>query len=58
MVKRHVAVSVEGRPESEIVAAQDQALQSKYRAIKILHTETGCTCRLCQQVDDRIDSVI
>ena len=34
--------------ESEIVAAQDQALQTKYYATKILRTETNSKCRLCQ----------
>ena len=32
--------------ESEIVAAQDQALQKKYYAKKILSTETDSKCRL------------
>jgi hypothetical protein len=30
--------------ESEIVAAQDQALQTKYHATKILRTETDSKC--------------
>jgi hypothetical protein len=34
--------------ESEIVAAQDQVLQTKYHATKILQTETDSKCRLCQ----------
>jgi hypothetical protein len=33
--------------ESEIVAAQDQALQTKYHATKILQTEKDCKHRLC-----------
>jgi Ni,Fe-hydrogenase III component G len=33
--------------ESQIVAVQDQALQTKYYAIKILNTETDSKCRLC-----------
>ena len=32
--------------ESDIVAAQDQALQRKYYATKILNTETDSKCRL------------
>ena len=44
--------------ESEIVAAQDQALQTKYNATKILNTETDSKCRLCQQFDETIDHVI
>jgi hypothetical protein len=44
--------------ESEIVAAQDQALHTKYYATKILNTETDSECRLCQQFDGTIDHVI
>ena len=44
--------------ESEIVAAQDQALQTKYYATKILSTETDSKCRLCQQFDETVDHII
>ena len=44
--------------ESEIVAAQNQALQTKYYATKILSTETDSTCKLCQQFDETIDHLI
>ena len=44
--------------ESEIVAAQDQALQTKYYATKILSKETDSKCRLCQQFDETIDHII
>ena len=44
--------------ESEIVAAQDQALQTKYYATKILNTGTDSKCRLCQQFDETIDNII
>ena len=44
--------------ESEIVAAQDQALQTKYYATKILNTETDSKCRLCHQFDETIDHII
>jgi hypothetical protein len=44
--------------ESEIVAAQDQALQTKYYATKILNTETDSKCRLCQKFDETIDHII
>jgi hypothetical protein len=43
--------------ESEIVAAQDQALQTKYHARKILQMETYSKCRLCQQSDETTDHV-
>ena len=44
--------------ESEIVAAQDEALQTKYYATKILNTETDRKCTLCQQFDETIDHII
>ena len=44
--------------ESEIVATQDQTLQTKYYATKILNTKTDSKCRFCQQVDETIDHII
>jgi hypothetical protein len=44
--------------EGEIVAAQDQALQTRYYATKILNTETDSKCRLCQQYDETVDHII
>jgi hypothetical protein len=44
--------------ESEIVAAQDQALNTKYYATRILHTQMDSKCRLCQQFDETIDHII
>ena len=44
--------------ESEIVAAQDQAMQTKHYATKVLNTETDSKCRLCQQLDKTIDHII
>jgi hypothetical protein len=44
--------------ESEIVAAQDQAIQTKYYATKVVNTETDSKCRLCQQFDETIDHII
>ena len=40
------------------MAAQDQALQTKYYATKILSTETDSKCRLCQQFDETTDHII
>jgi hypothetical protein len=40
------------------VAAQDQALQIKYYAKKILNIETDSKCRLCHQFDETIDHII
>ena len=37
-------VDLKAETESEIVAAQDQALQTKYYATKILSTETDSKC--------------
>jgi hypothetical protein len=51
-------VDLKTETESEIVAAQDQALHMKYCATKILNTETGSKCRLCQQFDETIDHII
>jgi len=36
--------------ESAIITAQDQALQNKYHAIKLLQIETDRTCRLCKNL--------
>jgi nitrogenase subunit NifH len=44
--------------ESEIIAAQDQAIQTKYLATKILNTETESKCRPCQQFVETIDHTI
>ena len=40
------------------MAAQDQALQTKYYATKILNTETDSKCILCQQFDETIEHTI
>jgi uncharacterized protein YecT (DUF1311 family) len=42
----------------KIVLVQDQSLQTKYHATKILQTETDSKCRLCQQSDETIDRII
>jgi hypothetical protein len=39
---------LKGETESEIIAAQDQVLQTKYHATKILQTETDRKCGLCK----------
>jgi Ni,Fe-hydrogenase III component G len=44
--------------ESETVAAQDQALNTKRCATKILHAETDSKCRLCLKLDETIDHII
>jgi len=40
------------------VAAQDQALQTKYYATKTLNPETDNKCKLCQQFHEKIDHII
>jgi hypothetical protein len=44
--------------ESEIVTAQDLALQTKYYAMKLLNTETDSKCRICEQFCETIDHII
>jgi hypothetical protein len=44
--------------ESEVVAAQDQALQTKHYTTKILNTETDSKCTLCQQFNETTDHII
>ena len=51
-------IELKAETESEIVAAQDQALQMKYYATKIFSTETDSKCRLCQKFDETIDHII
>ena len=50
--------NLKAETESEIVAAQDQELNTKYYATKKLNTETDSKCRLCQQHDETIDHII
>ena len=44
--------------ESGIVAAQDQAIQTKYHTTKILHTQTESRCRIRQQFDETTEHII
>jgi hypothetical protein len=46
---------LEGETESEIRAAQEQALQTKYHATKILQTETANED--CQQLYEAMEHV-
>jgi nitrate/nitrite-specific signal transduction histidine kinase len=50
-------VAVERRRESETVAAQNQALQTKYQTTKILHKEQIANAD-CQQFDEKIDHIV
>ena len=49
---------LKGETESEIIAAQDQTLQTKYGATKMLQTETESNCRLCKQFDETVEHII
>jgi hypothetical protein len=49
---------VKSETESEIVAAQSQALQTKYYATKILNKETDSKRRLCQQFYETIYHIV
>jgi hypothetical protein len=40
------------------VAAQDQALQTKYHVTKILQTEKDSKCRLCHQFEETVDHIM
>ena len=51
-----VAGDLKGETESEIIAAQRQALQTKYHVTKILQTETDSKCRLSKQFDAKVDT--
>ena len=44
--------NLKGETESEIIAAQDQALQTKYLAINLLPTEIHSKCRHSKQFDE------
>jgi hypothetical protein len=45
-------LAAEGRSESEVIAAQDVALQTKCHATKVLPAATGGRYRLGQQCDN------
>jgi hypothetical protein len=46
-----------GENKGEIIAAQDQALQTKYHATKKLHTEIDSKCRLYKQFDKTVEGI-
>jgi hypothetical protein len=49
---------MKGETESEIIAAQAQALQTKCYATEILQTETDSKCRLSQQFDETAEHIV
>jgi len=50
--------NLKGETESEIIAAQDQALPTIYHATKILQPDTDSKCRLCKQFDETAEHII
>jgi hypothetical protein len=46
-----VDLKAETESEKHVIAAQEQALKTKYHATKILRTETDSKCRLRQKFD-------
>jgi hypothetical protein len=40
---------IKGETESTVVAAEDQALSTKYFKINILKQQTKCKCGLCKE---------
>ena len=49
---------MKGKTESEIAAAQDQALQTKYHATNILHTHTHRQqTQNCKQLDETVEHI-
>jgi len=49
---------LQGKTKSEIIAAQDQALQTRYHVAKILQTETDSKCILYKQSDETAEHII
>jgi hypothetical protein len=47
---------LKGETESEIIAPQYEALQTKYHATKILQTERDSKRRLCKQFDETLNT--
>lgn len=44
--------------QTEITAAEDQELQTKYYATKIVQTERDSKCRLHKQFDETMEHII
>jgi hypothetical protein len=49
---------LKGETESQIIAAQDQALNTKFNATKLLKTIDNSKCRMCQQFDEIVDNLM
>jgi hypothetical protein len=49
---------IKAKTDSATVAAQDQALQMKHCATKILNKESDSKCRLCKQSDKTLEHII
>jgi len=49
---------LKGETESEIIAVQNQALQTKCHETKLFQTETDSKCRICKQFDETVEHII
>jgi hypothetical protein len=54
----YVNNNITNNNQSEIIAAQDQELQTKYHVTKILQTETDGKCRPCQKSEETAEHII
>jgi len=48
---------LKGQTESEIIAAQDQALQTKYHTTKTITNRNRYKCRLSKQFYETVDLI-
>jgi hypothetical protein len=49
---------VKAQTESEVIAAQYQALETKYHETNILQRETNSKCRPSQKCDETVEHII
>ena len=55
---RLLAGDFKGGTESEVIAAQDQTLQTKYQATKILQSATDQICGICKKFDETLEHAV